>query len=248
MLLWLGLKPWVIAIGCLLIAFENIAGVRTFIGVLPGYAVLITSLAVGLAMKVSFRTRRMPSLIAHMSFLFDSFIIVAGIYFHGGLETPWAFGPSFVTFMGAYVFGMGSGLLYALYTCSLLFIMFFLEYYKLIPHFQIFGIQDLYRLDPGYFYDSLMGLCLLNFAMAFAVASLSRLTDRRGEKIEQYVKKLETSSSNLRSLEGDVLRAAKLAQDKGVDALRLKSIIEGRETEIAQTQEEIERLKRRKSA
>ena len=119
MMLWLRIKPWVIAIACSLIAVENISGVRTFLGVLPGYIALVAALVIGLIMLSYLREGKVSLIMAHISFFIDSTVVITGNYFHGGLETPWAFGPSFVTFMGAYVFGLFSGIVYAAYTCSL---------------------------------------------------------------------------------------------------------------------------------
>jgi len=246
MKLWLQIKPWVIAIGFLLILFENLTGVRTFLGVLPGYIALIVVLVIGLIMRQSLKRRKMWLILAHASFIIDASVILAGIYFHGGLETPWAFGPVFVTFMGAYVFGTAVGIVYATYTFSMFLGMFLLEYYRIIPHFSIFNLPDLYWIDEGYFADSLLGIFMLNFVMAIAVGAVSRVTDQRSEKIEEYVRELEESYSRVRAVEVEAEQAAKLVEEKNAELKRNRKIIKDREQEITEVERDIERLKKEK--
>lgn len=245
MMLWLRIKPWLIAIAFLLIAFENVTGVRTFLGLLPGYIALVVVLVIGLIMKDYLRSGKMWLPIAHISFLIDSSVLVGGIYFHGGLETPWIFGPAFVTFMGAYVFGTIIGIIYAAYTSLLFLSVFLLEYFRLVPHFPIYGLSDLYWIDTGYFAGSLGGIFLLNFLMAFAVGLLSRLTDRRNQKIEETLIALKKEDSRLRQIQVEAEMSARMVVEKIEEIKRDQSFIEDRKKEIGELQKEIEGLRGR---
>ncbi len=244
MKLCLDIKPWVVAIGLLFIAFENLIGARTIAGVLYGYIALIIVLVIGLIVREYFKKGGRWSILAHLSLLFDSSVIIAGIYFHGNLESPWAFGPAFVTYMGAYVFGIAFGLAYAAYTSFMFLGVFLLEYLRIIPHFPIFNLPNLYWIDVGYFIDSLIGIFILNFVMAIAIGSLSKLTDRRNVKIEEYATKLEESYSKIGVVRVETERAGKLTEEKNAEVERNRKIIEDREAEITDAEKEIERLKK----
>ena len=245
MKLWLELKPLVVITAILLIFLENVTGVRTVMSVIHGYIGLVIVLFIGLAMKVYMRKNKMWLAAAHASFILDSSVIIGSIYFHGLLETPWTFGPAFVTFMGAYVFGVATGVVYAVYTTASFVGLFVLEYFKIIPHFSIFhGMQDLYWIDPGYFVDSLIGIFILNFVMAVAVGLLSIQTDRRNQRIEEYAHAFEGAEAKFKKIEAEADKADKLLQGKYSNIEKSQRLIEDRKKEIADIEAEIERLKR----
>ncbi len=245
MKLWLDLKPWVILTAILLIFFENVTRIRTVMEVLHGYIGLVIVLIIGLVMRAYMKKNKIWLSVAHASFIIDASVIIGAIYFHGLLETPWTFGPAFITFMGAYVFGITAGIVYAVYTTFVFSGIFFLEYYKIIPHFSIFhGIENLYWIDMGYFIDSLIGIFLLNFVMAIAVGLLSMITDRRNQRIEEYANKFGEAESRLAGIHAEAEGAAKALGEKIVEIKRNQALIEDRKKEIAEFEGEIERLRR----
>jgi hypothetical protein len=246
MKLWLKIKPPMIFIAILLIAFENLAGVRDFFGHLPAYIALIVALVLGLAMRDFMKKGKMWLPLAHASFLIDSTVILAAVYSHGSLETPWAFGPVFVTFMGAYVFGIGYGMAYAAFACCSFLGVFLLEIYRIIPHIPIFGIPDLYWTHTGYFVNFLVGFFMMNFTLAFAIGSLGKLIDQRNEKIERYVQELEGSGAKIQNVEREAGVVADAVLKKNAEVERNREIIADRESEIAETKKEIERLMKEK--
>jgi len=243
MKIWIRIKVWVILVMLAFISFEILVGSRPFVDLISIYAVFAVMAALTWWTFALVKEGKLWRWLAQFSFFLDISLIVAGIYVRGGLEIPWIFGPSLITFMAAYVFGVGMGFVYAAYASFAFLGMFLLEYFKFIPHFAVYNIPGLYWIDPGYFIDAVIGIFMMNFAMAFAIGSLSKLTDQRDEKIEEYLRELEQTYERSSTLLSDVEDVRRLAEDKRVEVDRNIKIIDDRESEIAETEKEIERIR-----
>jgi len=240
-------KLWAVGLAFAIICLINIAGIRNFKGLLPGYIAVVCVAIFGLIMKYVTREGNIPVWLAHFSFFSDISAIILGIYFHGSLETPWVFTSVVVTFMVAYVLGTAWGVAYAFLIPSLFAGVFSLEFYSIIPHVEIYDISGLYYIDPGYFIDNIVGIFLLHVLMAFSVGSLSKLTDQRSEKISDYAVELKQSVDRQEKIEQEVESVARELKERKNEVLRRNKIREDREKEIEETEKEIERIKREKS-
>lgn len=98
----------------------------------------------------------------------DLVILVLTIYFAGGVENTWLFFPVFIICVASYLFSLKISLIYATLSFISVLAMFLLEYFRIVPHFGIYGFpQDFHRIYPIYWKDSLSGVFLLYYITAF---------------------------------------------------------------------------------
>ncbi len=236
------IKLWVLSFGFLFILSESLLGVRDLMDIFPGLAGAALSGILALGVRGSLKFGKSDAVFSYISFFIDSTIIVLAVYMNGNIESTWFFAPVFVTYMGAYVFGIGSGIIFGLFTSLLYTGLFALEFMRIIPHVATYGIPTLYWQDPGYFIDSLVGIYFMHFLTAVSVGSLSRLTDQRNEKIDEFSSQFEGLVQGRPKLEKDLEAAEKMLQDRIGDVARSKKISDDRDAEIVNVQQEINAL------
>jgi len=120
-------------------------------------------------------------------------LIILALYFNGGIENTWLFFPVFVIFFSGYLFSVRASLAYAVVSYLSILLMFFLEYFKIIPHFGIYNLSELYWRNTEYCIDYLVGMFMLYFFAAFSSGYLNQIMAQAAERLGRSLKETQTA-------------------------------------------------------
>ena len=140
---------------------------------------------VNLWLELSIKKQKNLKLAGHVSLASDIFIISSALYFGGGMENTWLFNPVIIIYGAGYVFSLGVSLIYAAYAFALILTMFILEYFRIIPHFNAYGMPDVYWKYPQYCIDYLAGMFVLYFIGAITSGLFNRLLTQTNEQFKK---------------------------------------------------------------
>ncbi len=180
-----------------------------------------------LAVKLSLRWIDRLPLLVHLALLSDLVVVVLGIYLAGGPENPWVFLPMIVVVMAGFLFGLQAALAYALASFALISLMFGLEYFSLVPHYELFNSAYAYWKTFNYQIDYLLGMLVLYFLSAAVTGS--------------YYLAVERTDSELRATAEQAVKARQEAEGTKAQLVAARSGLEERvrertrELETAQT-------------
>ncbi|MFA6430891.1 MAG: ATP-binding protein [Candidatus Margulisiibacteriota bacterium] len=145
-------------------------------------ALLLSSIANTLLRHI-IRRGQFSLVLVHTFFLFDLLIIFAGLYLNGGYFSTWWFFPVFIIFFAGYIFGVRPALIYAALSFASLCVLFYLEYFGIIPHYQ--GFINLTTTDTSSFiYDYEAGMLILYLSSAMISGYFNRIVRDNSKDFE----------------------------------------------------------------
>lgn len=157
-----------------------------FTGFIATSIILALCAAVGFLIRPTAKKEKSILIMTHLSLSSDLALVIAAIYFTGGIENTWLFFPVLVIFAASYLFSLKISLIYATASFCSIVVMFLLEYFKFIPHFGTYGFpQDFYHLYPTYWKDSLLGMFILYYVSAYTSGYFTKMMRQSAERIQE---------------------------------------------------------------
>lgn len=193
--LYIRIKWWVLAVIVALIAGEKLFGVIGWIAAASSFITLAMAAGTNLWLSSAVKRIKFTPLITYFSLSFDLLLIIVALYFNGGLENTWLFLPVIVIFVSGYLFTLRVSIAYAVISFFAIFIMFILEYYRIIPHFSIYNLPELYWRNLERCFDYLIGMFLLYFSAAFTSGYFNQILRQAAAELEEARSDLEKKVS-----------------------------------------------------
>ncbi len=183
---YLQIKWSVCAIVFVLVLFFFLTLNLHFIGFITTSIILALCAAVGFLIRPKAKKEKSILTLTHLSLSSDLALVITAIYFTGGIENTWLFFPVLVIFAASYLFSLKISLIYATFSFCSIVLMFLLEYFKLIPHFETYGFpQDFYHLYPTYWKDSLLGMFILYYVSAYTSGYFTKIMRQSAARIQE---------------------------------------------------------------
>lgn len=236
--IYLRIKWAVIAAAALLIGTETIFGVVSPVASISTFLALFIAFLSSIPVYVQIKREKATTITAHFSLSFDLFLIIIALYFNGGIENTWLFFPVFVIFYSGYLFTIKASVIYALISYLTIVLMFFLEYFKIIPHFGIYNLPEVYWRNTEYCIDYLIGMFMLYFFAAFSAGYLNQTMLLAAKNLERSLE--ETKSAKK---ESDEARRALMSVMEDVSRARdeLEIKVKERTAELEEAKANLER-------
>ncbi|MFC1637544.1 histidine kinase dimerization/phospho-acceptor domain-containing protein [Candidatus Margulisiibacteriota bacterium] len=176
--------------------------IEFFIGQMTGgmffmiLAVLCGAVVTAGLLTIALRRGGLIAVFTHISLATDIVTLIFILYFTGGVENIWFFTPVLLILSAAYIFGLNSGMVYAALSFVLIFLVFTLEYLRIIPHFSLHNIPEIYWRIPFRTANYLVGLGMLFFIVAFSIGKLTQLTQEKQRQHEESLADAKASQKN----------------------------------------------------
>jgi signal transduction histidine kinase len=169
---------------------------------------------------------------------FDLLLIIFSLYLNGGLENSWLFFPALLVFFTGYIFGINVSLVFSALAFSGILAMFLLEYYRIIPHFSIYGIPDFYWSNFSLCVDYLIGMFLLYGASAVSGGYVSRTIDQTLVELE---KSLVSAKNSQKESESSRKALVNVMEDLGKAKGELELRVRERTAELEEIKRNLEK-------
>lgn len=163
---------------------------------------------------LTFAIKRQKIAFFHPSLLFDLFLIIFISYVGGGIENTWLFLPAVIIICVGYIFGPGAAFIYAIISFLSILGMYLLEFFKLIPHFSVYGMAEDWWRNIPYGIDYLVGMFFLYFFAAAASGFFKKNMEQTTIHLEKSLietkvaqKDAETSRKAIQNIIEDLARA-----------------------------------------
>lgn len=183
---YLQIKWSVCAIVFILILFFFLTQNIHLIGFVTTSIFLALCAAVGILIRPKTKKERSILTLTHLSVSSDLALVLMAIYFTGGFVNAWLFFPVLVIFAASYLFSLRTSLIYATFSFSSIVLLFLLEYFKLIPHFDNYGLpQDFLLLYPTYWKDSLLGMFILYYVSAYTSGYFTKIMRHAAARVQE---------------------------------------------------------------
>jgi signal transduction histidine kinase/CheY-like chemotaxis protein len=183
---YLQIKWSVCAIVFILVLFFFLTQNIHLIGFVTTSIFLALCAAVGILIRPKTKKEKSILTLTHLSVSSDLALVLMSIYFTGGFVNAWLFFPVLVIFAASYLFSLKTSLIYATFSFCSIVLLFILEYFKLIPHFDNYGLpQDFHLLYPTYWKDSLLGMFILYYASAYTSGYFTRIMRQSAARIQE---------------------------------------------------------------
>ncbi|MGB9612855.1 MAG: sensor histidine kinase [Candidatus Margulisiibacteriota bacterium] len=236
--LYLRIKYWVVGTAALLIGAETALGVVSATASISSFVAMAVALLSALPLQVQINRQKSTIASAYLSLSFDLLLIIVALYFNGGIENTWLFFPVFVIFISGYFFTLRASLIYAFISYAAILLMFLLEYYKIIPHFGIYNLPELYWRNTDYCIDYLVGMFMLYFFAAFSSGYLNQTMRQRAEKLRQSLAETQAAQQ-----ESENARRALLNLTEDLTSARnaLEARVKERTAELEEAKASLER-------
>jgi len=212
--LYIRIKWWVLLATAVLVGSEAMLGVVGIVAASSTFAALSLAACLNLWLNPTIKKEKALTPIAYLSMSFDLLIIILALYFNGGIENTWLFFPAIIIFLSGYLFTLRASLFYAAASFFAIFTMFILEYFRIIPHFSLYGFPELYWRNLSYSIDYLIGMFLLYFFAAFTSGYANQIMSQASTRLEKSLaevqaaqKETENSRRALMNLTEDLIRS-----------------------------------------
>ncbi len=183
---YLQIKWSVCAIVFILVLFFFLTQNIHFIGFVTTSIILALCAAVGILIRPKAKNEKSILTLTHVSLSSDLALVIAAIYFTGGFVNAWLFFPVLVIFAASYLFSLKTSLIYATFSFCAIVLLFLLEYFKLIPHFDTYGLpRDFLLLYPTYWKDSLLGMFILYYVSAYTSGYFTEIMRQSAARIQE---------------------------------------------------------------
>jgi signal transduction histidine kinase len=212
--LYIRIKWWVLAATAALIGMEALMRIVGWVAATSTFIAITLATFLNLWLNLTIKKEKVSTPIAYLSMSFDLLIIILALYFNGGLENTWLFFPAILIFLSGYLFTLRASIFYAAASFFAIFTMFILEYFRIIPHFGLYGFPELYWRNLSYNVDYLVGMFLLYFFAAFASGYANQIMSQAFTRLEKSLaevqaaqKETENSRRALMNLTEDLIRS-----------------------------------------
>jgi signal transduction histidine kinase/CheY-like chemotaxis protein len=183
---YLQIKWSVCAIVFILVLFFFLTQNIHLIGFVTTSIFLALCAAVGILIQPKTKKEKSILTLTHLSVSSDLALVLMAIYFTGGFVNAWLFFPVLVIFAASYLFSLRTSLIYATFSFSSIVLLFILEYFKLIPHFDNYGLpQDFLLLYPTYWKDSLLGMFILYYVSAYTSGYFTKIMRQSAARVQE---------------------------------------------------------------
>lgn len=159
-------KRGILLIALVIFIILGLLGVMRGVPLAAGLTAVIVSLLLNQLLIYMTDHGRPILLWLAISLMFDLIITSTGLYFFGGAETAWLFFPAIIIFQIGFLFSWGLSLSFAaLFTLTISSICA-LEYFGILPHYNVFNSPYPYWKNANYLISYMAGMFFLYFAGA----------------------------------------------------------------------------------
>ncbi|MFH2034673.1 MAG: ATP-binding protein [Candidatus Margulisiibacteriota bacterium] len=177
---YIKVKWWIIGLTFFGVLTELITGLM---GWMPVLLIFIVLFAASLSnLLAAFLSRRKQLISIHYFLFSDLLFIISALYLTGGLENSWSFLLGVLIFVVGYQISFRASLFYMALSLFSLTLMFSLEYFRLIPHFEVYNMPELYWTNTRYFVDYLFGLIVFYGIAAVSSGVLNQAISRSNKE------------------------------------------------------------------